>query len=844
MAIAKNGEENKALGLSGALLTPEEEKKKEQEAAATAPAPSTQPSTAPTTATQTAPAVKPIPTQQKAGTGTFANLKSYLEANKGSKVASATAQRIEKATTGAQKTLGQTQSQFQQQMQAGSLANQEQALKDIQGIVGAARGVTYQAPQPQQTEPTQDQTPAPAQTYLAPDQQERFKEVITAQYAGPYALQEIGSYGELQKRAQEAGTLASQAQDISTRADLLRNVFGRGREYTSGQAKLDELLLGQTEQGVQNIQQKAQQAADVKRQLQAAGIEKATEASQRERDIANIQQEARKEFLTQRSSEETATQNRIDDLIKNPALDENGKKIPKLDANGRPIKINGVVQYQTEWDRLPEYFKGLLSEKSKKEAAEKAIKEQESALYGQYRGTISKRANTLKDIKKLEEDLKKYEQQAKMVYDPSTSSGGFGFYDPNQQRRLAEQEKARIDKLVAYAQKQLGILNPKLEETRKLLAGIESGKYADYQKALEKARQMSKEQLLLSPEEAAVLGIRAGEGLYKLGPEAIKAAKAKEERLVTKDEVARQLALAELAALDPTQALKKGLLYSDLKKAGTQNLASSLDVKGFQDALKEQQKAFAKSVAETELVGRGKKKVSRGGMFGTKTRTYTAEQKAKVADLLESAGIDTSKLDSEQMDSVLNNAELLANYQDAVRISRGEAPVNRLSEMASSYGGMQAGMTGATSLGTAAGATGSTAAASAASYAALPLAVIRGMDLSQDALYAMGLGEVADEMSNIRELHAKPFTTVGDALGSNMVGDVFRGIGGAVAGIDEGDMRRYGSAIAGQKAAEDLRNQYKDFLERWNFENRAAVADTESTRARTEGLRSLLTRLG
>lgn len=827
MATQKDQEKDNAMGLNEALLTPQQQQAQEKPEQQQ-PQPQ-QLSNVSAPSQTTAPTITKMPAPQQKGTGTFANLKSYLEANKGANIASAAAQKVQKSATGTQKALQQAGQEFQSRVQAGSLANEEQALQDVKNTLEAARRVTYQTPQ-DTTQPQQ---------YLTPEQQRRFQETITAQYAGPASLQQTEAYNPLLERAKATQRLVEQAQSPTKRGDLLKEVFGKGREYTTGQSKLDELLLGGSQAGVEQLQQTARQAGNVQKELEAAGIETANIAKQRAADIAGIQQEARKEFTTQQTAEETATEKRITDLIETPAKDANGKKIPKLDANGKPLKVNGVVQYQTEWDRLPEYFKGLLSEKSKKEAVEKAIKEQESALYGQYRGTISQRANTLKNIKQLEQDLKKYEEQSKLTYEPSAA---WGMYDPNTQRRMAEQEKARIDKLVLDAQKQLGILNPKLEETRKLLAGIESGKYKEYQKALEKARGMSKEQLLLSPEEAAVLGMRAGEGLYTLGPEAIKTAIAQRERLATKDEVARQLALAQLAGLDPTKALKAEAFRGDLGKAGTQTLTSSLDTKALRRALEEEQKKFLKSAEGTELVGKGKKKVSRGNWAGKKTKTYKAEVSAEVADLLSQAGVDVNKLDEKSAKSLLTNKDLLNKFIGAIRTERGEQ-----GNIGYNTGeGAAAGATTGYALGGGTGAAiGATVGSALGSNSVDPNQITS--DLYNEMGRRLGIPElqaVGQGVQDIRGAIASPFSGLADSFGNSLVGDIFGGISGAIGGINEGEMRAVGESTAKKLAIEDLKKKYEDYLNKWNFENRANIVDTEATKARTEALKDLLLRRG
>ena len=74
-------------------------------------------------ATQTSAPVKAMPKQQKAGTGSFSNLKTYLQAAQGGgqqKVAQAATQQVQRLGSGAQKGVQQAQESFGRQMQAGS----------------------------------------------------------------------------------------------------------------------------------------------------------------------------------------------------------------------------------------------------------------------------------------------------------------------------------------------------------------------------------------------------------------------------------------------------------------------------------------------------------------------------------------------------------------------------------------------------------------------------------------------------------------------------------------------------------------------------------------------------
>jgi hypothetical protein len=84
-------------------------------------------------------------------------------------------------------------------------------------------------------------------------------------------------------------------------------------------------------------------------------------------------------------------------------------------------------------------------------------------------------------------------------------------------------------------------------------------------------------QFMLSPEESKFLGLDPQKALFNVAPEAIRSSQYDYSKLVSKDELSRQLALQQLANLDLSRSLQRDLKYTDLEKAGTQTLADSLD---------------------------------------------------------------------------------------------------------------------------------------------------------------------------------------------------------------------------------------------------------------------------
>lgn len=457
-------------------------------------------------ATQTSAPVKAMPKQQKAGTGSFANLKTYLQAAQGGgqqKVAQAATQQVQKLGAGAQKGVQQAQESFKGQLGAGSGAifqgqqpgqylSAEDAAKQAQATTGSVLGTvaatTYQAPQVQTQ--TQEQgatsqptttTQAPAQQYFKPEDLQAFANVINAQYQGPASLQQAGLYEQAARKARAAQQAGELTQTAGGREQLLRDVFGRGRDYSRGASRLDALLLNASEQGVQQLQQQAQPALQSQQALQAAQNLSANEAAQRAAAIEQIRSGARTAFTEARTAEETAAQDYITNI-------------------------------QENWNKLPEYFKQVLTQ------------------------SATQTPTRIGDATRL-----------------GASTAGWNKY---------------YDKFLA--------------------PGTKGTTYN------------------LSAEEAAILGLSPGQGLFGVSPEMINAAPvATGAELITKDQLSRQLALAQLAELDRLGGLKKDLQYTDLEKAGTKDLISSLDTDKLRRVQEENRKNMEEAVARMGSVNLG-----------------------------------------------------------------------------------------------------------------------------------------------------------------------------------------------------------------------------------------------
>lgn len=474
------------------------------------------------------PSVTAMPKQQKAGTGTFANLKSYLQAAQGGgRVAQAATQRVQNVGASAQKGLQQATDAFGNRLGAGSgvlfqgdQANQyltpeqaaEQAKTRTADIIRTAREVTYQAPQPTpevqpqvatqgatQTPPAAE-APVPAQTqqYFTPEQTQSFADIINARYEGPASLQQAGLYESAAQKARVAQEAATKTQTAGGREALLRDIFSRGRDYSRGASKLDALLLNTSQQGVQQLQQQAQPALQAQQLLQEAGNVSANQAAQRAAVIQGIATGARGEFTEARTAEEL-------------------------------IAEEGIDFVQQNWNKLPDYLKTSLMQ-----------------------AASTPQTSRVGDI----------------ALAPRTRSG----------RDMSDEERqARGNELYDY-----------------FLGGQQTVEMGA-RKAQKRDRPF--QTYNLSPEESALLGTASGSPMFFDASDISAAPVAAREELITKNQLARQLALQQLSQLDKSKGLQKALAYSDLEKAGSKDILSSLDLERVQRTSQERQKQFEQELA-------------------------------------------------------------------------------------------------------------------------------------------------------------------------------------------------------------------------------------------------------
>lgn len=784
-----------------------------------------------------APAASPSAPKAPASSGTFTNLKTYLNANQGNRIGSAANQRLQNTATGAQKSIGQASTAFGQKLEQGSLKNRENAVSDVTNIAGAARQVNaapkpaqpaapaapasegkwisqgvsgemkYVAPNsPAQATGTQE-TPAPEQApqYLSEDQRNRFAEVINARYQGPQSLRDAGLYDPAFQRVQTAQDRLNQVQTAGGRESMLRDTFGN-RAYSQGQNKLDSVLLNADQGAVQNLLSKREQIGNLQNKLSTAQNEAQNLSNQRTQEISNIQEQARTGFTSAQTAEKEATDARLSQVVDN-------------------------------WDQLPNYYKDLI--RNRVSNNEKMIEEQVKGVQGvnselqeQYNQANSQINSIAAQRAKIEEELR-YNQNNINRY---IGKGGPDMtYDA---RQSVARLTPMLEQLKAQEQQVRSQFSPVIDQYNQA--------QSSYDSQIANIRGQNKNLVNLSSEEAALLGVGAGAGLYNLGEEAIRTAQAEKDRLVSRDEVARQQALSQLAGLDQQSRLNTNVNYGNLDRAGTQTAMDALDVAATQQALREAEQNFRTSAEGTNLTGVGAKKVSRANATGKKTNWYNASVGGNVADMLRQGGYDVSQMNNTGIgNSLLQNKDMLANYLNATNTNKS---VDKGIGGQTLEGAVAGAGTGA-SIGSFGGPVG--AGIGAVIGAGIGSAV-GGNSLDQlqtqtDILNQLGemgvpvVGALGDLSQKTRELSGEVFDkTYGKILQGVGLGSVGSGISGAIRGIDTKAMKAYGDAVAKDLALQDLQNKYSSYLQGQGFENRVNVQDNEATRARTEGLRQIL----
>jgi len=265
-------------------------KDKEQEAAPLGQPQIINPGTAAPISASSSPGAPATPAPG-AGTssGSFTNLKSYIDANKNfNKDGGGLAGKV-----------------------VSNLTNQGDKVKsDVQGATAAFNTQKdAQVGQMQQGAGLVQQAVVDPNAFV--QNQQNVDSLATARdaaYTGPRSLADLEgqqNQGVLQARADNFSTSVDQGKTEKGRFNLLRNMFGRP-SYTSGQQNLDNLLIQGQKDQIQKINNTGRLASDVNRTLAQGSDAAAQSGSQAVLDAQGIRQQTR-QALNDRVSAENAT---------------------------------------------------------------------------------------------------------------------------------------------------------------------------------------------------------------------------------------------------------------------------------------------------------------------------------------------------------------------------------------------------------------------------------------------------------------------------------------------------------------------------------------------------------
>lgn len=157
------------------------------------------------------------PNQQK-GSG-YTNIQKVISANQGNQLGSTIGNNLQQVGSSAQNNLKNAQNQFNQQTSQNQF-NTDANNQLVQNVLN---------------DPTQA---------VGNNQGSQFSNLISGQYQGPQGLQNAQ---QLQGQAASAAQMGQALGSAGGRIGLLQQLVGNKGQYTAGQANLDNLLLGQSQ---------------------------------------------------------------------------------------------------------------------------------------------------------------------------------------------------------------------------------------------------------------------------------------------------------------------------------------------------------------------------------------------------------------------------------------------------------------------------------------------------------------------------------------------------------------------------------------------------------------------
>lgn len=209
-----------------------------------------------------------LPPAKKTGSG-FTNLQRILQANKGSQLGSTLASKAQQEAMDVEKGLGKASETFKKDVQSNALNTAENVQARESGL-NTANSVTA-------ANDVQNKIAPPAGTNLV-DQFQKFR---AGEYKGPVQLDRGAQF---LNRAEDLSNLGQNVNTSEGRFGLLQRYLG-APQYTTGQKRLDNLLLTKQADPLKQIRQST------------AGLQNEVSANLAQNQaIAQLQQQANQKF--------------------------------------------------------------------------------------------------------------------------------------------------------------------------------------------------------------------------------------------------------------------------------------------------------------------------------------------------------------------------------------------------------------------------------------------------------------------------------------------------------------------------------------------------------------------
>ena len=240
--------------------------------------------------------------------GSFTNLNQYLDANKENAVqlGQGVAGHIENQGNEARTGIQNTEADFNQLADKGTLKDLDKAPEEAQNIIKQASTGTKNAQVNQ------------AQT-------SRFGEIANATYTGPKDLTGSSYYNDANQKYQKAQEAKQNASSDEGRFSLLKSAFSRPT-YSQGQQNLDNLLLTGNNQAKATVQSAANGLSDLEGKWTGAQSNAAQLAAQRQAATNAAREQSRTNALQAQFNRNTEVNSDLDTKQANWANEYNQYK--------------------------------------------------------------------------------------------------------------------------------------------------------------------------------------------------------------------------------------------------------------------------------------------------------------------------------------------------------------------------------------------------------------------------------------------------------------------------------------------------------------------------------------